>query len=153
MVGPLIAGQVQGNWQSINLSQSPATVNELLFMPIWAHINLSDFGYVIAHCSSAKKVQQLVKKPTWKIISNTGTCQAVQFNDGVTLLAFRKAGSVEIAPNKKLSVDNPCLVQLTDKAIYASDPGHTGIGITVTFEGMNYAMALPDDGTTMHVPR
>lgn len=138
-------GPVTGNWQSINLSQSPAPVTENVFLPVWKQ---SQGGYIIAH---GKKAKQLIKRPQWTILSNTDSCQSVQFKDGTVMMAFWKAGTVEVH-NKQLKADHPCLILLSKNTIYASDPSHTGAGITITFDNMNYAMALPADGTTMHMP-
>jgi hypothetical protein len=68
------------------------------------------------------------------------------------MIAFWKAGTIEIAKDKKLKVNNPCLIQLSGNAIYATDPTYSGMYVTITLDNMNYALALPGDGTTMRVP-
>lgn len=138
------SGPVSGNWQSINLSQSPEPVTEKVFMPIWKHHGETTGGYVIAYTNNVK---QFLRNPGWRVLSNTDTCQAVQFANGTTMMAFWKPGKLAA-----ISVDQPCLLMLANNILYASDPSQAGVGVTVTVGETNYAMALPADGATMKVP-
>jgi hypothetical protein len=141
------ATNATGSWQSINFSQSPAPVTEKIFMPVWKHDGAKAGGYVMVH---TKKIKALLHKPAWSILSNTDTCQAVQFANNTTMLCFWKPG--QVTTNKTITVNKPCLLMITGDHLYASDPSHTGTGVTVTIGDMNYAMALPADGTTIHIP-
>ena len=98
-------------------------------------------------------MQQLAAKPKWKIISNTTSCQAVQFDNGDIMAAFRQAGSMEVTKGRVWSVNKPCMVMVSGNTIYASDPSHTGFMLTFSMDSSPYSLNLPADGNTVSVSR
>jgi hypothetical protein len=145
---------VTGAWITINKSQPATPVTEKVFLPALVHEKQqTSTGYVLAYCKQAKDAQQLAVKPKWKIISNTATCQAVQFNNGDIMAAFWQAGSLDIAKGNTWSVNKPCMVMLSGNSIYASDPSHTGFTLALSINGKQYSLSLQADGNTVSVAK
>jgi chondroitin AC lyase len=145
---------VTGTWISINKSQPATPVTEKVFLPALVHEKQqASTGYVIAYCNTSKEAQQLAARPTWKIISNTTTCQAVQFDNGDIMAAFRLAGSIDVAKGHVWWVNKPCMVMLSGNTIYASDPSHTGFRLDFSMDGSHYSLNLPADGNTVRISR
>ena len=145
---------VTGTWIAINKSQPATPVTEKVFLPALVHEKQqTSTGYVMVYCKQAKDAQQLAGKPKWKIISNTATCQAVQFDNGDIMAAFWQAGSLDVAKGNTWSVDKPCMVMLSGNAVYASDPSHTGFMLAFSMNGKKYSLNLLSDGNTVSVSR
>ncbi|MDP4290503.1 MAG: polysaccharide lyase family 8 super-sandwich domain-containing protein [Bacteroidota bacterium] len=155
---PIATGEVDlslntltGSWKSINASQSAATVHDKVFKPVLVHhIDKSEgraAGYVLAGCASPQQVKKLAESPDWKILSNNGTCQAVSFNDKTLQAAFFAPGSLKVE-NSVLTVDMPCLIQVSGGKMYASDPNHKGGNVKIGWKGKKQSITLPENGTT-----
>ena len=89
------------------------------------------WGYVITACPPGE-AGALVKNPSWKVLRNDTTCQAVRFADGVTLCAFWRPGVLKAGHGKKLQADKPCLMLLSGEKVYVSHPGQITVGDQIT---------------------
>jgi chondroitin AC lyase len=160
------AGEVTGNWRGINLSLADSAVTERIFMPVIKHpAGEGPFssGYVLTACPRAEEVRDLVKKPSWKILRNDSSCQAVQFRDGVIMCAFWREGVLDLAARssvllgyrraagsvRNITVDAPCLILLSGDRLYISNPAHLAAPVTVSIDGKSHRIRLPGDGTTV----
>ncbi len=142
------------SWSNINQSASAEPVTEKVFMPLLNHDNSNNSsGYVLTFCKSSNEVMQLAKKPGWKVLSNTATCQAVKFTDGVSMFAFFAPGSLKLEKKKILSVDRPCLIQISKDSVFVSDPLHEGGMVKIKLNDQTYKVSLNSDGTTVSVKR
>jgi chondroitin AC lyase len=141
------------SWSAINESASPRPITDKVFMPLLYHPNFNNsaFAYVIAACNSSGEVMQLANKPAWHIIVNNARVQGVRFNDGVIMAAFHSSGTLLIKNKNFLTVDKPCLVQITRDSLFISDPLHKGGRVNFSVNGKKYSTALNSDGTTVSV--
>jgi chondroitin AC lyase len=147
-------GTDTGSWRTINLSEPEGLVKERVFTPIMIHPSGAQrisTGYVLAFCGTATAAQSLAQRPSWKILRNDRNCQAVQFDDGVTGCAFYTAGSLVLDGKKTIAVDKGCLILLSGGLIYVGDPSHKGQEVTITINKKVKHIALPKDGTTIHL--
>ncbi len=94
---------------------------------------------------------QLAKKPGWKVLSNTAICQAVKFTDGVSMFAFFAPGSLNLEKKKLLTMDRPCLIQITKDSVFVNDPLHEGGMVNIRLNNQNYKLSLNSDGTTVGI--
>ncbi|OQP59561.1 chondroitin AC lyase [Niastella vici] len=147
----LQAQSVTGTWKSINNSLTDAPVTANLFMPAilhGKHVNNLNTGYVLAACPTPQQAQSLVALPTWTVLQNDTSCQAVSFPDGTIMAAFYLPGSLEISANKKLTVNKPCLILIAGKRLYASNPLHKEETLTVQWNEQTSPVQMPDNGFT-----
>jgi len=145
------AQTVTGTWKSINNSLTDAPVTARVFMPELLHgaiINNLNTGYVLAACPTPQQAQSLLKRPGWKVLQNDTSCQAVGFPDGTIMSAFYVAGSLNINPNKTLTVDKPCLIMIAGKRLYASNPLHKEEMLAVQWNKQAIKVKMPDNGFT-----
>jgi chondroitin AC lyase len=143
---------VSGSWTSINASETPAVVHEKVFMPLMLHEHKdSSTGYVLAYCPTSAAAMKLYSKPAWKILRNEEQCQAIVFNDGTTMAAFYTPGKLETTKHVKLQVDQPCLLLLKNKKLYASDPSHKGVSVHLAVNGKAFSLSLPADGESVNI--
>lgn len=145
-------GEVTGNWRGINLSLPDSMVTERVFLPVINHPagpGPVSSGYVLTVCERAEQVADVVKKPSWKILRNDSSCQAVQFRDGVVMCAFWRGGGVRLGRSKSLAADVPCLILLSGNKLSISNPAHLASVVTVSIDGKGRRFQLPEDGTTV----
>ncbi len=145
-------GEVTGNWRGINLSLPDSTVTERVFLPVINHpAGQGPFstGYVLTACDRAEEAKVLAKKPSWKILRNDSSCQAVQFRDGVVMCAFWQGAAVGLGGRRSLAVDTPCLIMLSGGKLYISNPAHVTGEVSVSIDGKSRRFRLPEDGTTV----
>lgn len=144
---------VTSSWSSINEAATAAPVTEKVFMPLLCNQgkDLSSAGYVLVYATSSEDVQKLAAKPVWQVCKNDTTCQAVKFDDGVMMSAFYAAGSVQVEKGRMLSVDAPCLIQVTNNRLFVSDPLHKGGFVNVRWNNKTYQAHLNSDGTTASI--
>jgi len=148
-------GEISGNWRDINLSLPDTRVKDSIFMPVIQAP--ASFGYVLTACGQAREVKALIKRPSWKVLRNDSSCQAVQFGDGVVMCAFWRGGAVDldgqgrVAGNghRKMAVDAPCLLLLSGNRLYVSNPSHASREVTVFVDGVSQRIRVPEDGTTV----
>lgn len=142
----------RGKWSDINKAGSRETVTERIFMPVLRHQELwvSD-GYVVASCETPEDAQSLVRRPEWKVLRNDAQCQSVLFRDGTCMTAFASPTSVGTGSKKELSVDKPCLVLLSGKRLWVTDPTHTGGTVSVRLGNDQSQVILPTDGASVEV--
>ena len=147
----LCLNTVTGTWTSINHSQSDTPVTEKVFKPVMVHhiINSGSesTGYVLASCKTPQQVKKLAGNPSWKILNNDKTCQAVSFKDKTLTAAFFSAGSLKIR-NSALIADKPCLILISRDKLYVSDPNHIGGMIKIKWNDKVLDIDVPKDGAT-----
>ena len=144
-------GEAMGSWKEVNGSLSAETVIDKVFMPILDHgLKPSGLnsGYVVSYCKTPKKANDLTKHPVWNILRNDSNCQAVGFKDGTIMAAFFEAGKL-VVKGKELSVDKPCLIQISKNSMYVSNPAHTEIDVQVKWDDKVFKLMLNADGSTL----
>ncbi|RZL28633.1 MAG: hypothetical protein EOO96_20670, partial [Pedobacter sp.] len=95
------------------------------------------------------KIQSLINKPDWKITSNTKNCQAITFNDGVSMLSFHQKDQLKYGKNT-IIVSNACLLIIDQNSIAASDPLNKGGNLEIILNGRKIELKLPADGTAVN---
>lgn len=136
---------LSGSWKSINNSLPDSVVEEKIFMPVLP-LKEGSSGYVMASCPSARSANWLAKKHPWKVLRNDKNCQAVKFEDGTLMAAFYSSGYLTLKGNKKLEVDKPCLVLISENKLYANDPTQKGGPLSVKFMNKPFYLQLSDHG-------
>ena len=105
------------------------------------------YQYVILPATTPKEVQHF-DLSSFKIISNTSQCQAVQLNKETYLLALYEAGSVPLSGELKFESNKKGLFILrTYKKkwkVYASDPTQTETSMEVILNGNKREIKLPE---------
>jgi chondroitin AC lyase len=164
-------GTDTGTWRSINVSGPATPVREKLFTPVMVHTSGKgpvSTGYVLAYCGTSAEAQALAQKPSWHVLRNDSSCQAVRFDDGAMLCAFYSKGMLalskgslattggemsraETSPGEMIAVDKRCLIMLSDGHLYASDPAQKGGVLKVEINKKTWHIQLPKDGTTISV--
>ena len=143
-----------GTWRSINQSIVAPPVHDSVFMPLLYHpADQGSTGYVLASCKTVDDVRSLIAHPTWKVLANNDSCQAVSFSGGTVMAAFFSPATLPLGKKGALTVDRPCLVQLSGKTIYVSDPLHQGGKLVLRLNKKNYTLELNRDGTTTSISR
>jgi chondroitin AC lyase len=141
-----------GRWSDINKSESTEIVTDKVFMPLLIHSQDNKAsGYVVAYASTPEQAESIAKNPSWKILRNDSVCQAVSFDRKTVMAAFYEAGKSKLSSNLSISVDKPCLILITESAVYISDPGHTGGLFSLKINKSNFFVCLPSDGTTLKI--
>lgn len=121
-------GEATGSWASINNSEADTLVRDRVFMPFLQHQGLQkgqSFGYWLSSAISPKRADKLVRKAQLDIIRNDAACQAIDFKEGILMLAFFEAGRVKTAIGE-IAVDKPCLVIVDAEKFVISDPTNYG---------------------------
>lgn len=146
--------EVSGRWSSINVSESDTLVKEKVFTPIMLHdLSADSTGYAIALCKTPKQAKLIAEKPTWKVIRNDKDCQSVLFGDGIIMVAFYSPSGLRISDQINIKADKPCLILINKNHLFVSDPSHTGIEVSITFNNRIFKVALPADGTTKKIEK
>lgn len=142
----LFADTVSGNWYSINRGYSLEKIVEKVFMPSILHQPRNKCAAYVVACSKNKNTNKAIKQQPFRIIRNDADCQAVIFKDNNSAVSFYKPGNIHLG-NMALFVDKPCLVIITKKEIFISDPLHEGGIINITYNNKKYQVNLQADGT------
>lgn len=140
----LYLGTATGSWASINGSLSPEKIEEKVFLPTILH-KTENTGYAMVWAETPDHAAKIAKEPSWKVLCNNPSCQAVQFDDGTCMISFFMAGSVSVK-RKKLTVDKPCLILISDDILYASNPAWNKEDLHVRFGKTLKAVSLPPNG-------
>lgn len=148
----LIVDTVSGSWKRVNNSGLAKGILDTVFLPTLIHENQSDAAYAVAYTGSILKTQQLVARPSWKVLSNTGACQAVIFEKKVLMATFGKAGAYQLA-NKTIRVDRPCLLLMEDGKVFLSDPLFEGGKLKLSLDKRLYEVELPLNGASIQLNR
>lgn len=148
----LRSGLSSGSWRSISASGSDSLVTDSVFMVLLMHgkqpADLST-GYVLTYLPSSAKVAELADHPSWKILRNDSSCQAVQFDDGTLMAAFFSPGILDNAAVRYIEVSRPCLLVLSQGRLYLSDPTHQGGLFKIRINQQKINIGLPDDGSSV----
>ncbi|RZL18172.1 MAG: hypothetical protein EOO96_28065, partial [Pedobacter sp.] len=140
---------INGSWSSISKSGSPNITSEKVFKLVLNHQNNSSAAYLVDGKTPINKIQSLINKPDWKIASNTKNCQAITFNDGVSMLSFHQKDQLKYGKNT-ISVSNACLLIIDQNSIAASDPLNKGGNLEIILNGKKIELKLPADGTAVN---
>lgn len=136
---------VSGNWLRAYPEFSNRPVTKDVFS-IWIdhgkNPKSESYNYVIYPDAKASEMNEKIKKSKSKILSNTKTVQAIQ-NKNEILAVFYKEGKLKVNKKTTIEVDTPCLLILTEKQIYVSDPVHTSIEINIKINKQKYLIVLP----------
>jgi len=143
---------VNASWYVINHSESSAILSDKIFMASLLH-HTSNSAYVVGYASTQQEAANIANHPTWKILSNEGSCQAIQFNDGTLMIAMYSAGTIKLTDKISVSASRPCLVLTKAKRIFVSDPEHRGGSLDLMVNNIQHNIVLPADGTTVEVSK
>lgn len=139
-----------GSWSKINKSESSVLIHDKIFMPSIIHSPFKKAsGYVVEYAATPQQAAFIADNPTWKVLRNDNFCQAVSFDKRTIMVALYKTGETKISSMLSVSVDKPCLLLISGKEIYISDPSHIGDQLSVRINNRNYSVCLPPDGTTV----
>jgi len=108
----LQAGPQTGSWASINHGEPSTIVTRPVFLPVLEHGVApagQSSGYVVMSCSDASQAGQIAAHPTWRILRNDATCQAVAFADGAVMAAFYQPGKLAVDQTDIVTMAKPCL--------------------------------------------
>ncbi len=139
-------GEVEGNWHSINGSQSKETVKENVFLCDLLHGDSPEAGgFILAPGSTAKTLDRLTKTLPFEVVQNDRDVQCIRFEDGTLMAAFHAPGEVALNGKPVLSVDKPCLVLGAEKELRLCDPTNPkqGVPVKVMWRGKTHAATLP----------
>lgn len=144
-----------GRWTDINRSESPALVTDSVFMPYIVHrIGDTASGYAVVSCEDAVAAKRIAAKPSWKILSNTGDCQSVCFDDGNVAIAFYQPGKYMLKEIGSININRPCLLWRNEsKQWFASDPSQQGGELHLQIKKRSWSVRLPNDGTTVSLKK
>lgn len=133
----------EGNWLSINKGQNNITVKENIFMPIVYHDleKSNSLVYAQTYCDSPNKSEALLKSLQWTIIKNTKDCQAIEFDDGTSMISFYSAKSLNIG-KKIITTDSPCILIIKNNRIVLRDPTNNLLNLTLSINGIKKEVSL-----------
>jgi Polysaccharide lyase family 8, super-sandwich domain/Concanavalin A-like lectin/glucanases superfamily/Polysaccharide lyase family 8, C-terminal beta-sandwich domain/Bacterial Ig domain len=140
-----VTAQVQsqsGPWNSISAYGS-GTVTKNVFSARVDHGNNPSgdkYAYAVLPGATQASLDSHVANTTFTVLSNTTSIQAVRHaTAGITQIAFYAAGSLQIKPGLRVTVDKPCMLQVRELAngrieISISDPQQmqTAVNLSVT---------------------
>ncbi|WP_438479221.1 polysaccharide lyase family 8 super-sandwich domain-containing protein [Oleiharenicola lentus] len=143
-------GPVTGSWNDINLNHSTDPITEPIFLAVLEHgeapKNVAT-GFIITPCASISAAKKQAQKPTWKILRNDATLQAVRFSKGAWLAALYAPGEFSDG-KRKVHADAPCLLYFNGGELRASDPTQKGLTVNVRIGTRSYALSCPAGGKT-----
>lgn len=145
---------VTGSWKAINASETDAPVTEKVFMPVIEHRELENgkAGYVLAACKNPKDAAKMASNPDWKVLRNDQDVQAVWFNEGSLMAAFYRPGELQLPDQqRKISVDQPCLVLLSKQKVWLSNPANSVLKVNLSVNGQHKVVGLPGDGSSIEL--
>ena len=140
----------KGNWAAINKGESKEVIRDKVFMTSIIHSSEnSASGYVVAYAPAALQADSIAKNPSWKILRNDSLCQAVNFGKEVMMIALYKEGRSQISKTLTVTVNKPCLLLMSGRKMYVSDPAHEGGWLSIRRNNKTFKVYLPADGTTV----
>ena len=145
-------GPVSGSWHSINSGLSAQRVTAAVFLAVLEHGSkpvAQNSGFVIAACS-IPGAEKLFQNPSWHVLRNDSQTQAVRFDDGTLMAAFRQRGEIVSEGQSVVGVDRACLLLLQRNHISISDPTQSGGAVNVRVGGKSpRTIELPQNGETV----
>jgi hypothetical protein len=103
-------------------------------------------GWVVVLDADPQKLNQCSQNPSWKIIENNSSIQAITFSEGLTMSSFRGAVSIGLQPDEKLAVDQPCLAIWNHDHLWLNDPTQKGLTMNVHWQKQEHFINLPKGG-------
>lgn len=140
---------VKASWSTISKSGSKEVTEECVFKLMLNHLNNFSAAFLVDGVTPLNQIQSSINKPDWQIVSNTKNCQAITFNDGVSMLSFHQKDQLRYSKNT-MSVSNACLLIINQNSIAASDPLKKGGKLEVTLNGKKITLNLPANGTAVN---
>jgi chondroitin AC lyase len=145
-------GQRAGNWGSINQRYGKDASQESIFQISIEHE--SEFplkGWVVVLDADPQKLNLCSKNPSWIILENNSSLQAINFSEGLTMSSFRGAGSIGLQPDRKLTVDQPCLAIWSHDHLWLNDPTQKGFTMNVHWQKQQHFISLPKGGKSFEL--
>lgn len=137
-----------GSWRNISKSGSADLTTAAVFKVTATHQNNTSAAYLIDGFTQPSQLNKMLVKPDWQILKNDKSCQAIAFDDGTSFISFHRNDGLTCQQNS-IKVDRPCLLIVSQTAIYASDPLQKGGELTVVLNGKKITVILPEDGSTI----
>lgn len=141
---------VEGNWRRVshNRVAPDEKVTEDVFA-LWINhgpfVKDGVYAYAVMPDADIAATESFSKKPRVRIISNTAELQAV---DGGDLLytVFYEPGKVKLRGGLTVATDKPAIVQINrkDNTLWVSDPTRKQSELTLTVNGRQLRVALPE---------
>jgi chondroitin AC lyase len=155
----LAQDELSGSWWRISRSASKEQIEHNIFSLYIDHGSAPQAGsyaYVVAPAMSLQDVQR-GRRPALEWIANSAEIQAIRETDlNLTGLVFYRPGSVEIAPDWTVEVDQPCLllIRRDDRAVYvsAANPHNEYMELAVTISQRvvgEESTVLPNGGSRL----
>jgi chondroitin AC lyase len=141
-------GKVNGSWAELSKSGSSDISSEKVFKLVLNHQNITSAAYLVDGISPVDQIQKLLDKPDWRVLKNTKFCQAITFNDGITMISFHQKDQITFGKNS-ISVSGAALLILDQTTIYASDPLKKGGSLEIELNGNKISVSLPNDGAAV----
>lgn len=140
-----------GSWYKINQSYSKETIVENVFLPSIIHDpKMNNSGYMVWYAEKKRRVNKILRKQAFSILKNENDCQALLLNDNTLLATFYKSGMLRFN-RQSITVNNACMLIVSNDEIYISDPTHAGNAVTITYNNRAYNIQLPADGSSVKV--
>jgi len=140
-------GQRTGDWSTINRRYEKELIQESIFQVSIQHeLNSSLQGWIVVLDANQEKLNQLCQNPSWEILKNSSSLQAIHFSEGLTMSAFRDAGSIGSIPDEKLEVDQPCLAVWNHDHLWLNDPTQKGLTMNIQWKQKKHSISLPKAG-------
>jgi chondroitin AC lyase len=146
------AQNVSGSWNSINRAGSTNLVTAAVFLPVLEQglrPTAASGGFVILSGSVAD-AKRTFRSPSWRVMRNDSTIQAVEFNDGTVTAVFHGAGELQ-SKGADLGVDKPCIVLKHRNRLWISDPTQRGCVINIRSGEKLRALQLPENGASLEL--
>lgn len=151
-------GPATGSWSLINKpgSKTPTTIP--VFLPTLEHgasPQGTASGFVIVAAPTVADAQRVFDQPTWKVVRNDATCQAIRFDDGTLMATYYAPATIPDDNETSLSLAAPCLVLQTPTTLFLADPTQKGGGVSFsrTMNGQGATATLPSGGLTLAIKR
>jgi chondroitin AC lyase len=157
----LRTGPRSGSWSRINALGERAPMTKDVFA-LWLDHGVAPadatYEYIVVPGTDAEQLLQYVGHNPIRVLANTATVQAVRHERGISQAVFYSTGQLVLKDGWVMSVDQPCLVLLTEGSdrltLALSSPyGPLQVHVSLTLPSGTQVMAfeLPggqDTGTT-----
>ena len=139
-------GQLQGSWNSINMqyTKDDKISQSMLHILLESGKDSESQGYVIVLGTDSRKLDAIVRGPSWEVIQNDQDCQCILLDNKVHMAAFYAPTSA--GKNRPLKVDKPCLALWSEDNLWLSDPTNHGMDVSVVWNRFERLIKLPAGG-------
>jgi chondroitin AC lyase len=128
-----------GSWHAINQWASDQPERKKIFN-LWLDHGIgpkeAEYSYVVVPDMELKAFEEYIANIPLRVLSNTPQLQAVYHKElGLLGAAFYEPGEIVITPQRKISVDQPCLIQMQWEPqrihLAVSNPVNQALPVTV----------------------